>query len=121
MQKVGITIFLKTLDCFLGCFKLLQWKVAPGIDLNYSKNASINIWVPKMCFSKMYIFGPQLNQRGMVYSIFLIRQKPELRAGLIRYKNIRHCPTVHHTYIPTCILYTCRCIICIYISSIVLT
>ena len=48
-------------------------KVAPGIDLNFCnelKNPIVNIWVPKMPFSKTYIFGApiELEGPGMVSS-----------------------------------------------------
>ena len=36
-----------------------------------------------MCFSKMYIFGAPIESGGAWYGIFLIREKPALRAGLI--------------------------------------
>ena len=42
------------------CLGTAVKKVAPGIYLNFcyqSKNPSVNISVPKMRFSKMYIFG----------------------------------------------------------------
>ena len=52
-------------------------RVAPGISLNL-KNPNIDIWVPKMRFDKMYIFGAPIE-----YGIFLIREKPALRAALI--------------------------------------
>ena len=51
-------------------------KVAPG-------NPNIDIWVPKMRFSKMYIFGGPNWVRGACYGIFFICEKPALRAGLI--------------------------------------
>ena len=40
---------------------------APGNCLNFPKNPNIDIWVPKMCFSKMYIFRAPLNWRGLVW------------------------------------------------------
>ena len=44
-------------------------KVTPGIDIN-SQNPSVDIWVPKMRFPKMYIFGAPIESTvpGMVSS-----------------------------------------------------
>ena len=42
-------------------------KVVPGIDLNLCKrlkNSFVDICVPKMCFSKMYIFGAPIESIG---------------------------------------------------------
>ena len=42
-------------------------KVAPGNSLNFpkkNKNPNIDIWVPKMPFSKMYIFGVPIESEG---------------------------------------------------------
>ena len=45
-------------------------KIAPGIDLNFSKNPSVNSCFLKMHFHKMYIFGApiELTGPGMVSS-----------------------------------------------------
>ena len=62
---------------FFGILNFEHKKVAPGNSLNFStKKPNIDIWVPKMRFSKMYIFRAW-------YGIFLICKKHELRAGLI--------------------------------------
>ena len=37
-------------------------KVAPGNYLNFPNN---DIWVPKMRFSKMYIFGAPIESKGL--------------------------------------------------------
>ena len=45
--------------------------VAPGNSLNFQqKNSSIDIWVPKIRFSKMYIFRAPFESEGpvMVFS-----------------------------------------------------
>ena len=42
-------------------------KVVPGNSLNFQikiKNPSIHIWVPNMCFVKMYIFGASIELEG---------------------------------------------------------
>ena len=41
-------------------------KAAPGNSFNFklNKNPSNNNWVAKMRFSKMYIFGPQIESEG---------------------------------------------------------
>ena len=60
-------------------------RVAPGNSLNcpkkIKKNHSINICVPKMRFSKMYIFGPKLNQLGLVWYLH-ISSKARASRGL---------------------------------------
>ena len=38
--------------------------VAPGNSLNLPKNPSIDIWVPKMHFSQMYVFGASIESEG---------------------------------------------------------
>ena len=45
-------------------------KVEPGIYFNFQNNPIIYIWVPKMRFYKMYIFGSpiELEGPGMVFS-----------------------------------------------------
>ena len=49
-------------------------RVAPGNSLNIPhQNPNIDIWVPKMRFSKMYIFGDPIESEGpgMVSSKFM--------------------------------------------------
>ena len=46
-----------------------HYKVAPGIYLNVSnqsKNPSIDIWVPKMRYPKIRIFGAPIESTGPV-------------------------------------------------------
>ena len=43
----------------------MQKKIAPGNFLNCpKKNPNIDIWVQKMRFSKMYIFGAPIESDG---------------------------------------------------------
>ena len=48
-------------------------RVAPGNSLNFPNFPSIDIWVPKMRFSKLYIFGAPIESEGpgMVSSKFV--------------------------------------------------
>ena len=60
----------------------------PSGKLKKNKNPNIDIWVPKMRFFKMYIFGVG----GAWYGIFLIREKSALRAGLIKAIHVLNGP-----------------------------
>ena len=65
-------------------------RVAPGNSLNFpTKNSNIDIWVPKMFFSKMYIFGAPIESGMVWYGIFLIREKPALRAVALQAPTLR--------------------------------
>ena len=58
---------------FLGIAVKTQNILKSGNSLNFhTKNSSINIWVPKMRFSKINIFGAPIELEGLDYSCLLI-------------------------------------------------